>query len=412
MSRPRNALLLKWNRRLVEALVAQGVSYAVVVTDYELERRRFTLADLRDAEDIYRIRSHDSASDVYGVAARLLAEDRCYDLVLSPSEFSHYALAVLASVVPGTPMTARQVLETRDKRVMKGLFRRAGVRSSEEYTSAAKAAAALAGGLEPVGVVVKPVDGAGARATVIATSAAELTRAVDQLAGRAQLESGLDGEEYHVDAVWSRGRVTWFSVSRYLRPRARVIPSTTRNGAILLDPDKEADLYASLLDDQRRLIEAGGFETGISHGEFFLTGRGPVWTEIASRPGGAFVDHMVGAATGRSLTERWVDALLGDDGDVEPSPRDPERVVGWLNLGPSRSGTVVCAPAVEEVSAWPGVLEADVRLHTGDQFDIADPSSWSCLVVLEASDSTEWEQRRQVAEMLAQRAFQMAPERS
>ncbi|WP_157747266.1 ATP-grasp domain-containing protein [Micromonospora echinofusca] len=409
MSHPRNALLLKWNRRLVEALTARGVSYAAVVTDYELERRRFTLDDLRDADEIYRIGSHDSASDLFGVAARLLTEDRRYDLVLSPSEFSHYALAVLASVVPGTALTARQVLETRDKRVMKGLFRRAGVRSSEEYTSAGKAADALEAGIEPVGVVVKPTDGAGARATVIATSAAELADAVDRLNGRALLESGLDGDEYHVDAVWSGRRLTWLSISRYLLPRARVVHSTIRNGALLVDPAEEADLYARVFDDQRRLIDAGDFETGISHGEFFRTGHGLVWTEIASRPGGACVDHMVGAATGRSLTERWVDALLGDDVTMEPLPRDLGRAVGWLNLGPAGSGTVVRCPSLDEVSAWPGVIDADIRLHTGDRIDITDPSAWSCLVVLEAADSAEWERRRRVVEALAHEAYEMQP---
>lgn len=370
------------------------------------------LIDLRDAtlsEDAerrysrtYRIESWGDLTALGRIAGDLLDGDVTVDMIYSPTEFTQGAAGHLRAALSPTPNPVSVVLATRDKRVMKQLANRAGVRTTTWRTvhadtlEADTTAVATEIGFP---VVAKPVDGFGTMDTDVIRSADELAAYAQRMlvgdpASGADMfvcEAFVEGDEFHADGVFDDGELVSFLLSRY-----HVSPRDLRAGhgpdlSIALNEGHHPEVYAAARAALTGFASEAGLESGPFHFEFFAGSAQPNWaqdgvvfSEIASRIGGGNIGDMVGAWTGVNLRDQTVAQGLGVLGQATWKPSDYP-VLGLLNLVPSASGTFVTLPHPEQLAAEPDVLFVSVPAQIGDRFEVGVSSAlWTAVVVVGA----------------------------
>lgn len=357
-------------------------------------------------EKVYYVSSFDALEELSAVAADLIDEGVGIDKVMSSNEFSQYSAAYLAHLLSADQPSASVVLATRDKRLMKRRAVAAGlhtprIRSVPDAAAFADAGDEALTGLEDaVGypAVVKPANGWGTVSTTVAHNRAELLAALKDFRFAPELRSQhlvveeyIDGEEFHVDAVWRDGEPWIFCVSRYVTPPLRLREGAGPGLSVLLDQEDHAGLYAEIRQLHRRLNEQLGLTRGPTHLEFFRehgTGR-LVFSEIASRLGGLTVAQLVGARVG--VDEREVAAHEMLDGDLSELPLldGPFRYVGMLNITPPVSGRVTRMPARADLLAHDNVLDVSIGTQAGAEVTLGHSSASICVMVIYGADTEE-----------------------
>lgn len=355
---------------------------------------------------VYYVSSFDALEELSAVAADLLSEGVGIDKVVSSNEFSQYAAAYLAHLLSVDEPSTSVVLATRDKRLMKRQAGAAGLHTARTRSVPDPASLvdggddALAELEDAVGypAVVKPANGWGTVSTTVARDREELRAALKDFRYAPELRSQqllveeyIDGEEFHVDAVWRDGEPWVFCVSRYVTPPLRLREGAGPGLSVLLDADDHAGLYAEVRELHRRLNEQLGLTRGPTHLEFFRehgTGR-LVFSEMASRLGGLTVAQLVGAGVGVDEREIAAHELL--DGDLAELPlrRSRFRYVGMLNIIPSRSGRVTRIPSREDLLAHDRVLDVSIGPSVGAEVTLGQSSASVCVMVIYGADSEE-----------------------
>ena len=193
-------------------------------------------------------------------------------------------------------LSVEQSIPFRDKARMKEVLTRAGLRTPHNYrcqdTNVVWKAA------EAIGypLIIKPIAGAGSADTYRCNDKSELEKAI-QLTTRVEelsVEEYIEGEELTFDTVCSGGRILFENVSWY-RPKPLVIrlnPWISPQSIALRDLDVPDVRKGRELG--HRVIQALGFQEGMTHMEWFLTPKGEaVFGEIGGRaPGGRIVHAM------------------------------------------------------------------------------------------------------------------------
>ncbi|MDG4829588.1 ATP-grasp domain-containing protein [Solwaraspora sp. WMMD1047] len=352
---------------------------------------------------IYRVESWSDMAGLSLIAGDLIASGVDVRMVYSPTELTQFAAGYLRTALSATPNPLSVVLATRDKRVMKNLAAKAGLRVTNwETVHADRVADDLARVAEQVGfpLVAKPVNGFGTQHTDVIESPEQLAdyarRAFDGKVPSATdmfvCERFVPGAEYHADALLDGGRIVSILVSRYL-----VNPRDLRAGAgpdlsIGLDEQTHPRPYEAVREGLTRFIREAGLTDGPVHFEFFAdpaestwTPDGLVFSEIASRIGGGNIADLVGAYCGVNLRMQTLAQGLGDDLGKLPWRRVPSPVVGLLNLIPTRSGTITGLPVPDRLSAEPDVLFASVPAKVGAHYEVGvSTATWTAVVVFAA----------------------------
>ncbi len=119
------------------------------------------------------------------------------------------------------------------------------------------------------------------------------------------LEQFIPGDIFHVDSLWFGGRMVTAIASVYGTPPLEV----THDGGIFTTSllPRDHALAGELCALNRRVLEAFGFENGVSHTEFI---RGHAdgklyFLETSARVGGAYIADLVEAGTGMNLWAEW-----------------------------------------------------------------------------------------------------------
>jgi biotin carboxylase len=115
----------------------------------------------------------------------------------------------------------------------------------------------------------------------------------------------IPGQVFHVDSAVENSRVKFAGANRYGRPPMLVahgggayMSQTIAHGSA----DQER-----LFEINRRLIEALGFQRGVTHAEFIKSADDGefYFLEVASRVGGAYIAEVLEAASGVNLWREW-----------------------------------------------------------------------------------------------------------
>lgn len=380
---------------VVRAAVEAGAAVLAVVGQEETARRPPSDELLELLQEVFWVRSLDALEQICEVAAEITARGDLIYRVLAFSERAQEPAAVLAALLSVDDAgRLRRTTATRDKRVMKARAEEAGVavarlRSLGRAEDPAAVHAAVRDLRFPL--VLKPAAGQGAMNTELVRSMEELDKSLRDLElhpwirGRhLVVEEFVKGEEFHVDAVWSRGEPVLFAISLYTVPRIQINGTFPGNSSHIMPPDEHSGLYAEVLALHRRVNDAYGVSDGPTHLEFFRSSDSALtFSEVALRPGGAAIVPALADAFDTDIVDLAVAALLHDGPEPLPARRMvPDRVCGWVNLGPPHDGLIVALPSLEDLQALPFITSVRILREVGEHMVVHDPSMYSILLAV------------------------------
>ncbi|MER5727695.1 ATP-grasp domain-containing protein [Streptomyces sp. NPDC002138] len=412
-----NVLVCRWDRITLQALLERGARVTLVYDEWEAANRAIDPELVARVDRRYVIRSFDALDEMAQLAVDIRSSGVKIDRVLSLSEFSQFSAAYLATLLGLEQPAIEKSVLMRDKRAMKDRAREAGITCARYVSlSTADVEGSVRRVEDELGfpVIVKPAAGLGSVDTSKVTGPEELA-AILRSAGQETIaqfllaEEPIDGDEYHVDAVWEGGRAQVLGVSRYLRPRMLVETPGRDNGSILLPRERESALYEEIEELHRRINDAFGISDDITHLELFRRADGRLWfSEIATRFAGGAIPESFGGALGADLRELWVEAIMGRGHEPLELQEPPYPYVGWINLAPDAPGTIVAEPSDELISRFPYVLNTIRTRHVGSEIGDLHPSVWCTLLVIGADSEEQFRERAAELESALLPAFEMA----
>src|SRR5688572_25553370 len=177
----------------------------------------------------------------------------------------------------------------RDKNRMKRVLRDAGVavarQARVENADDARRFVAQVG----YPIVLKPIDGAGARDTMRVVDEDDLYAALERLLPSTerpiQAEEFVKGEEHTFEAVWIDGKPVWHSSTYYLPGPLEVLENPWMQYCLLLPREQTQPHVEAFRNTNAAALAALGMRNGLSHMEWFLCkdGRALV-SEVGARP--------------------------------------------------------------------------------------------------------------------------------
>jgi hypothetical protein len=388
-------VVCRYQPEILAALFDQHADVRLVIDGVDQRYRSPDQRLLDQCGQVYRVSTFDSIAELSAVAVDIRSSGRMVTAVFCHAEMSLFGAGYLKLLLGRADNPLHHVAH-RDKRLMKELVRGAGVpttefRSLPDPTDTA-AVARIAGELSAP-LIVKPAAGYGSNTTekvddaaALGTVVAGLTFDVAQRSHQLVVEEYVTGDELCVDAIWSGEKALTFVVHRYLRPRMTVLENGL-DGSLVLLPEDYPELYERLRDMHARLNPALGIDSGTTHLEVFERPDGElVFSEIALRPGGGWIQHMIGAYHGHSTWSLAVSAAL--TGTV-PALRPARPYVGGISIRPTTPGVITHMPTDEELLRHPGAITWHRQRHVGERARCDGPSDWYMFLVFGADSEDE-----------------------
>ena len=249
-------------------------------------------------------------------------------------------------------------LRFRDKDAMKAALRAANVpvAASMRVDGPGDPTAILAAVGLPL--VLKPLAGAGAAATVRVEDAAGLAAALPKLPRPLIAESFLTGAEHSLETWVLGGKTVFQSATRYYPSALEVADNPHLQWCVHLPRDPAP--FADAAKVVSHAVTALGLTDGLAHTEWFRRPDGTVAIgEIGARPPGAGLMDLHGHAHDADWFRAWA-RLMVDDAFDGPWPRRWS-VAGVYLRGPG-TGRVVGIDGLEKAQRDIGVHVVEARL--------------------------------------------------
>lgn len=203
----------------------------------------------------------------------------------------------------------------RDKNRMKEVLGAAGlpvarqalVKSADDARSFAQVAG--------YPMVLKPLDGAGARNTLRVRDDDDLYRALNRLMPTperpVQAEQFVQGVEHTCETVMVDGKPVWTSSVDYLPGPMAVMENPWMQYCVLL-PREEPDYLKAFIPTNHAALKALGLHTGLSHMEWFRRPDGITIGEVGARPPGVNILDLNKAVYGADMWQAWLELMIFD----------------------------------------------------------------------------------------------------
>lgn len=246
------------------------------------------------------------------------------DRLMGALEQLQVPLAQAREILGVEGMGAEAAKNFRDKARMKTVLREAGLPCARHRLASSPEEARDFAREVGLPLVVKPPDGAGAKATFRVGTPEALEEALKVNApapGRpVLLEEFVTGDEYSFETVSIAGRPVWYSSTRYLPTPLEAMHNPWIQWCVLLPREREDPRFDDVKEVAFRGLAALGMGTGLSHMEWFRRRNGSLAiSEVAARPPGAQITTLVSVAHEFDFLAAW--ARLMVFGEFHPPPR-------------------------------------------------------------------------------------------
>ena len=266
--------------------------------------------------------------------------------------------------VPGLMPDAAE--RFRDKARMKDALRAAGLPCARH-----KALLSEQDGLDfarQVGlpIVLKPLDGAGCRATWRIENEGDLRSALASMRPRpdrpVQAEEFIVGDEHSFETITLSGSPKFYSISRYSPTPLEVVRNPWIQWVCMLPRDISGPEYTAARQVGLKAVEALGMASGFTHMEWFRRPDGSVAIgEIAARPPGANIVRLTSLAYDTDMYRAWARAVVDEAYD---GPWERRYATGCAFLRGAGQGRVVAVDGLDEAQAKVGQWVVDAKLPT------------------------------------------------
>ena len=212
-------------------------------------------------------------------------------------------------------------------------------------------------------LVVKPPDGAGAKATFRVDGPEALEQALSAAAPAPDqvvlIEEFMTGDEYSFETISIQGKPVWSSFTRYLPTPLEAVHNPWIQWCVLLPAEREDPRFDDIRQINARALQALGMTTGLSHMEWFRRRDGSIaLSEVAARPPGAQITTLISQAHEWNFLSAW--ARLMVFGTFDPPPRKWAAGAAFLRgLGQGRVSRVL---GLDQAQQELGPLVVEARL--------------------------------------------------
>jgi hypothetical protein len=205
----------------------------------------------------------------------------------------------------------------REKSRMKDVLRASGVPCARHRLCTTPDEAISFAATVGFPLVVKPPDGAGAKATFRVSDRDALDDALRSLAPRPerplQVEEFVTGREHSFDAVNVGNRTVWHSITRYDPPPLHVLENPWIQWTVMVPREIDHPQWNDIRSVATRGLAALGMTTGMSHMEWFRRQDGSIAvSEVGARPPGAHICSLHSYAHDFDLYAAWGRLVVHD----------------------------------------------------------------------------------------------------
>ncbi|EOL43657.1 ATP-grasp domain-containing protein [Enterococcus caccae] len=387
-------LCIKCSEKQIQ--IIRELEHEVVYICDEWDRKNLAfLSNLELFKKKISVNNLDSIEELSSAFVDILEDNISINSIISGAEYGIFAYGILKTLFENTNSGVRLAIDSRDKRAMKEIFKKAGVKHANYYPqySSEDFNTGVNHGLN-YPLVVKPVTGTGTFNTEIVKTAVELATYFEQLQfhpalvnKKVTLEEYIVGEEYHVDILWREGTPLFTSIGKYYIPRILIANDKKKNGSYTILYEKHKELYDQVIKIHEKINNLIQFPTGVTHSEFFIKDGEIYFSEIAIRYGGARIPEMIQNTYGIDLVEEWLKQESGEYEEIQPKQSNL-KYTSWLNLVPEEAGIIEKIPTKEEFFQFPWIKDVYYHMREGDEITFTNPSEWLCCIIFEA-DSEE-----------------------
>lgn len=393
-------LFCKWDLNLLKYLLEDKINLILILDDFDIAHVKLDNDIFNKITKFYRVSHFDSIDELSAIHVDISQAGFKIDKIVSPAEYSQYGAGFLSALFKPTNFSLELAVASRDKRKMKFLVKKSGIKTAKfisipDYKDLKQRQNIK----DEIGfpLVIKPVNGLGTMTTAKIQSFEKLNHFLDNIEFEAAIhsnhliaESFIDGEEYHVDALWENAEPLLISISKYHAPRLTLSSGNNINGSYILPKADYKDLYEKITDFNIKVNKEIGIHEGITHLEFFIENKSGdfVFSEIATRYGGAAVIESLQEKFGTDIRKGWSEQLKNKPNIRELFHENHTKYIGWLNLSPKKSGKVISLPNEDKIKSTKGVLRHELIMAIGDSVSLSHPSVWGLLLVIGA-DSIE-----------------------
>jgi len=308
---------------------------------------------------------HD-ADQLIAAARSLVEKHGPLDHIVTAQEtlLEPVAKAREALNIPG--MSSATVRQTLDKSLLKSTLRRAGIQTPPDrlVTSIADAIRFISVAGFPI--MLKPLTGSGALATLLIHTAADLDHAL-QLMQPSVLhpilaEAYLHGQELCLDTIAIDNEPQLHSICCYYPSILEALEHPDQQWTCIMSREID-ELYTDFIEQGLDAVRALSVGNSFTHMEGFLDPEGRLlgFTDATLRPAGARIGPMLGFAYDIDPYRAW--ARVAVDGCFD-GPWERKYAVGTIFLRGTGSGEVQRVDGIETIKSELGDLIVDSRWPT------------------------------------------------
>ena len=261
-------------------------------------------------------------------------------------------------------MSSATVRQTLDKSLLKSTLRRAGIQTPADRMVTSKSDAIRF--LSEVGfpIMLKPLSGSGALATLLIHTAAELDHALQLMQPSPDhavlAEAYLHGQELCLDTITLSNEPQLYSICCYYPSILEALEHPEQQWICLLPREMDDDRYSDFIEQGIAAVRALTIGNSFTHMEGFLDDDGRLlgFTDATLRPAGARIGPMLGFAYDIDPYRAW--ARVTVDGCFD-GPWERKFAVGTIFLRGTGSGVVEDVTGVETINRELGDLIIDAR---------------------------------------------------
>lgn len=305
-------------------------------------------------------------------AARILAEQTRVDGMVAVGDRPAYLAALAAERMGLRYNSPASALAARDKFLARSRFQAAGLRVPEFFRAEIADGADHAASRASFPCVLKPLILSASRGVIRANDRAEFLAAFERIAallaepdiarledeqrGFIQVENFIEGREFALEGILSRGR---------LRVLALFDKPDPLNGpyfeeTIYVTPSREsAETARSIVRTTERAIEALGLAEGPVHAEMRVNDRGVWMLEVAARPIGGLCARVL-----PGLEELILRHAVGEDISSIPMPGN---AAGVMMIPIPREGVYVGVSRLEDTRRVADIEDVVITAKQGQK---------------------------------------------
>ena len=281
--------------------------------------------------------------------------------------------------IPGmSSATVRQVL---NKSLLKSTLRNAGIPTPPDRVVTSKSDAVRFLSVVGFPIMLKPLSGSGALATLLIHTAADLDHALQLMqpspANPILAEAYLHGPELCLDTITIDNEPQLHSICCYYPSILEALEHPEQQWSCIMPREIDIELYGDFIEQGLAAVRALSVGNSFTHMEGFLDPEGRLlgFTDATLRPAGARIGPMLGFAYDIDPYRAW--ARVAVDGRFD-GPWERKYAVGTIFLRGVGSGVVEHVEGIETIKRdlsdlivddrWPSTEARKSDTYTGDGY--------------------------------------------